>query len=280
MKLNFNYTAMKGYRAYKKNNAEHSKSINNISSGKVIRTSKDNPNQVSKLGNLEKEIRGYQNSRRNIQDSISMIQSADSVMGSVSDRISRIRELAVSSGSGVIDEGDKKIIQSEINNILEGIDYEVKNFSFNGVNVLGNENVKDNSKYEVTKVLSGVNIENTNQIPNYNLSTEVLGINKLDIANSDLSDILGKLDEASSQVIKARTKFGAIQNTLEDSMVTSTVLEEAVADSKSKIEDADVALEMVEFTRTLMLTEANVKNMSKSIYFPSDIVNVIGRLYK
>lgn len=280
MKLNFNYIAMKGYKAYKKNNIEHSKSINNVSTGKVIRSAKDNPNQVSKLGNFEKEIRGYQSSRRNIQDTVSMIQSADTVMGSVTERISRIRELTVNAGSGAIDKSQKEILQKEINSLVDGIDKEIKNYSFNGVNVLGNENVKNNSKHEVVDVLSGVNTENITKIPSYNLSTEVLGIKDINVVDKDIGEVLEKLDKAATDVTKARTSFGAIQNTLEDEMINSKTLEESVTSSKSIIEDADIAAEMVEYTRTLMLTEANVKNMSKSIYFPTDIINAIGRLYK
>ena len=280
MKLNFNYIAMKGYKAYKKNNIKHSKSINNVSTGKVIRSAKDNPNQVSKLGNFEKEIRGYQSSRRNIQDTVSMIQSADTVMGSVTERISRIRELTVNAGSGAIDKSQKEILQKEINSLVDGIDKEIKNYSFNGVNVLGNENVKNNSKHEVVDVLSGVNTENITKIPSYNLSTEVLGIKDINVVDKDIGEVLEKLDKAATDVTKARTSFGAIQNTLEDEMINSKTLEESVTSSKSIIEDADIAAEMVEYTRTLMLTEANVKNMSKSIYFPTDIINAIGRLYK
>ena len=280
MKLNLNYSAIKGYRTYKKNNLEHSKSINNISSGKIIRSAKDNPNQISKLGNFEKDIRGYQTSRRNIQDTVSMIQSADGVLGSVNERLSRIRELAVNAGNGTVDEEQKSIIQNEINSLIDGMDYEVKNFSFNGVNVLGNEKVKDNSKFKVLDVLSGVESENITHIPSYNLSKEVLHLDKLDVTKTDINQVLDIVDNASKEVTKARTSFGAIQTSLEDEMINSQMLEEAVTSSKSKIEDADIALEMVEFTRTLMLTEANVKNLSKSIYFPSDIVSVIGKLYK
>ena len=57
-------------------------------------------------------------------------------------------------------------------------------------------------------------------------------------------------------------------------------IEEVVTGAKSKIEDADVALEMLEFSRTLMLTEANIKNMSKTIYLPNDLIDVLGKLYK
>lgn len=280
MKLSFNSNALKTLRVYKKNISEHSKSINNISTGKKINSAKDNPNRISSLGNLEREIRGHQASSRNSQDTISMIQSADSVMGSVNERLTRIRELAVEMGNGTLQDTERNIVQNEIESLLDGIDYEVKNFSFNGLNVLGDENITDNNNPGVVKILtSGAPGEFTN-IPVYNLTTEGLGIDGLDLTKMDTDSILGKIDEASKQVINARTKLGAIENTIESKVTHSKSLEDVLVGSKSKLEDADVALEMMDFTKTLILTEANIKNMSKTIYFPSDIVNILGKLYK
>ena len=102
----------------------------------------------------------------------------------------------------------------------------------------------------------------------------------MDINNEDISSVLEKLDNAASQVIDARTKLGAINNTLEDKINQSQSLEDVLVGSKSKVEDADIALEMVEFSKTLILTEANIKNMSKTIYFPNDMINILGKLYK
>lgn len=280
MKLSFNSNALKTLRVYKKNISEHSKSINNISTGKKINSSKDNPNRISSLGNLEREIRGHQASSRNSQDTISMIQSADSVMGTINERLTRIRELAVGMGNGTLQETEKNIVQNEIESLLDGIDYEVKNFSFNGLNVLGDENINDNNNPGVVKTLnSGAPGEFTN-IPVYNLTTEGLGIEGLDLVNMDTDSVLDKIDEASKQVINARTKLGSIGNTVESKVTHSKSLEDVLVGSKSKLEDADVALEMMDFTKTLILSEANIKNMSKTIYFPSDIVNILGKLYK
>lgn len=280
MKLSFNSNALKTLRVYKKNISEHSKSINNISTGKKINSSKDNPNRISRLGNFEREIRGHQASSRNSQDTISMIQSADSVMGTVNERLNRIRELTVQVGNGSLQESEKNIMQNEIDSLLEGIDYEIKNFSFNDINVLGDKTIKDNSKPGSINALTSGNSGEFTKIPVYNLTTEGLGIDGIDISKMDVDSILEKVDNASKQVINSRTKLGAISNTIEDKVAHSKSLEDVLVGSKSKVEDADVALEMMEFTKTLVLTEANIKNMSKTIYFPSDMINILGKLYK
>lgn len=280
MKLTFNSNAMKTLRAYKKNVSEHSRSINNISSGKKINSSKDNPNSISKLGNLEREIRGHQSSRKNIQDTVSMIQSADSVMGSLNERISRIRELAISVGSPTAGDDEKNIIQNEVNTLLSGMEFDVENFSFNGLNILGNKDVADNSNPKNVDLQSSGNSGEITKIPSYNFSLDTLGIENLDVVNSEISSTLEKLDNASSQILEARAKLGTISNNLEDKIHHSESLEIVLSGSKSKIDDADVALEMLTFSKTLILTESNIKNMSKTIYFPVDIVNAIGKLYK
>ena len=280
MKLSFNINSSKTLRTYKKNIDAHSKNINNISTGKKINSAKDNPNRISSLGNFEREIRGQQASRRNVQDSVSMIQSADNVMDSVTNRISRIRELTVGLGSASMSNDEKIIVQNEINTLIDGIDYEVKNFSFNGTNIIGDEKVTDNSKNNTIKFLSTGNAGEFSEIPVYNLSSEILGLDGIDVMNSDIDSILGTLDNAMSQVLGARSKLGALQNNFEDKVNQSESLEETLVGAKSKIEDADIAEEMVEFTKNLILTEANIKNMNKTIYMPEEIVNIIGKLYK
>ena len=279
MKLTFNSNAMKTFMTYKKTISDHSKSIKNISTGKQINSAKDNPSRISKLANFEKEIRGYQSSRRNIQDTVSMIQSADSVMGSLNDRVTRLKEITISLGNGSIQGDEKDIIQNEVNSILEGMSYDIEHFSFNEINILGNKDVTDNSNPELISVLTTGNSGEFAEIPSFNLSIENLGLNGMNVQD-DIGLNLEKIDNATSQIINARTKLGAISATFEDKIEQSESIEEVVTGAKSKIEDADVALEMLEFSRTLMLTEANIKNMSKTIYLPNDLIDVLGKLYK
>ncbi|AID44942.1 Flagellar biosynthesis protein FliC [Candidatus Arthromitus sp. SFB-mouse-NL] len=279
MKLTFNSNAMKTFMTYKKTISDHSKSIKNISTGKQINSAKDNPSRISKLANFEKEIRGYQSSRRNIQDTVSMIQSADSVMGSLNDRVTRLKEITISLGNGSIQGDEKDIIQNEVNSILEGMSYDIEHFSFNEINILGNKDVTDNSNPELISVLTTGNSGEFAEIPSFNLSIENLGLNGMNVQD-DIGLNLEKIDNATSQIINARTKLGAISATFEDKIEQSESIEEVVTGAKSKIEDADVALEMLEFSRTLMLTEANIKNMSKTIYLPNDLIGVLGKLYK
>ncbi|BAK80041.1 flagellin [Candidatus Arthromitus sp. SFB-mouse-NYU] len=279
MKLTFNSNAMKTFMTYKKTISDHSKSIKNISTGKQINSAKDNPSRISKLANFEKEIRGYQSSRRNIQDTVSMIQSADSVMGSLNDRVTRLKEITISLGNGSIQGDEKDIIQNEVNSILEGMSYDIEHFSFNEINILGNKDVTDNSNPKLISVLTTGNSGEFSEIPSFNLSIENLGIDGMNVKD-DIGFNLEKIDNATSQIINARTKLGAISATFEDKIEQSESIEEVVTGAKSKIEDADVALEMLEFSRTLMLTEANIKNMSKTIYLPNDLIDVLGKLYK
>lgn len=279
MKLTFNSNSMKTLMAYKKNIAAHSKNINNISTGKKVNFAKDSPNDISKISNFEREIRGYQNSRNNLQDSVSMIQSADSVLGSINDRVTRLRELTVGLGNGTIQGEERDIIQNEVNSILEGIDYDVKAFSFNGKNIIGDTSVDDNSNPKKIGVLTTGNAGDVTEVPAFNLSLEKLGISSLDMKD-DIGVNLEKIDNAASQIINARTKLGALNSTIDSKIEQSQSIEDIVVGAKSKIEDADIALEMVELSKNLILNEANIKNMSKTIYFPNDMVNILGKLYK
>ncbi len=279
MKLTFNSNSIKTLMAYRRNAVAHSKTINNISTGKKINGAKDDPNRISKVSNFEKEIRGFQRSRNNLQDAVSMVQSADSAMGSINERVTRLRELTLSIHNGSMEDDEIAVVQNEANTILESIEYDVKEFSFNGKNIIGDKSITDNTNPSKVEVLSTGNAGDFTEIPVFNLSLKNLGLENLNMKD-DIDKNLEKIDNAATQVINARTKLGAINTTLDAKIDQSQSIEDVVTGAKSKIEDADVALEMMEFTRTLVLNEANIKNMSKTIYLPNDIINTLGKLYK
>lgn len=279
MRININMKSLGIYSGYKKNIIANSAAMEKISSGKKINSAKDNPLKIEQSENFRMQIRALEMANKNLQDSTSMIQVADTAMGTISEALIRMKELTVQAANEVTNEADRKLIQDEIDVLRSHIDDTAKNTEFNGNKLLVNGNVTDNSKPDYVEMQIGANVGDTIGIPFFNVSSETLGIDKLDVVN-DATKALNSIDEALKNVNGCRAKYGAVQNRLENSIEITSSSSYIYEKSSSDINDADIALEMAEIARTSILMESATAMMAQSNNFPKDMLNILANLRK
>lgn len=279
MRININMKSLGIYSGYKKNIIDNSAAMKKISSGKKINSAKDNPLKIEQSENFKMQIRALEMANKNLQDSSSMIQVADSTMGTISEALIRMKELTVQAASETTNEADRNIIQSEIEQLKSYIDDTANNTEFNGNKLLVNENVTDNSKPKYVEMQIGANVGDSIGIPFFNVSSETLGIDKLDVVN-DATKALNSIDEALKDVNGCRAKYGAVQKRLETSIEITSSSSYIYEKSSSDINDADIALEMAEIARTSILMESATAMMAQSNNFPKDMLNILANLRK
>ncbi|WP_302638516.1 flagellin [uncultured Clostridium sp.] len=277
MRININMKSLGIYSGYKKNIIANSAAMEKISSGKKINSAKDNPLKIEQSENFRMQIRALEMANKNLQDSTSMIQVADTAMGTISEALIRMKELTVQAANEVTNEADRKLIQDEIDVLRSHIDDTAKNTEFNGNKLLVNGNVTDNSKPDYVEMQIGANVGDSIGIPFFNVSSETLGIDKLDVVN-DATKALNSIDEALKNVNGCRAKYGAVQNRLENSIEITSSSSYIYEKSSSDINDADIALEMAEIARTSILMESATAMMAQSNNFPKDMLNILANL--
>ena len=279
MRININMKSLGIYSGYKKNIIANSAAMDKIASGKKINSAKDNPLKIEQSENFRMQIRSLEMANKNLQDSTSMIQVADTAMGTISEALIRMKELTVQAANEVTNEADRKLIQDEIDVLRSHIDDTAKNTEFNGNKLLVNGNVTDNSKPDYVEMQIGANVGDSIGIPFFNVSSETLGIDKLDVVN-DATKALNFIDEALKDVNGCRAKYGAVQNRLENSIEITSSSSYIYEKSSSDINDADIALEMAEIARTSILMESATAMMAQSNNFPKDMLNILANLRK
>lgn len=279
MRININMKSLGIYSGYKKNIIANAAAMEKISSGKKINSAKDNPLKIEQSENFRMQIRSLEMANKNLQDSTSMLQVADTAMGTISEALVRMKELTVQAASEITNEDDRKIIQSEIDQLKSYIDDTANNTEFNGNKLLVNGNVTDNSKPDYVEMQIGANVGDSIGIPFFNVSSETLGIDKLDVVN-DATKALNSIDEALKNVNGCRAKYGAVQNRLENSIEITSSSSYIYEKSSSDINDADIALEMAEIARTSILMESATAMMAQSNNFPKDMLNILANLRK
>ena len=281
MRLNQNMQSLNVYRNYKKSLTLNASALNKITTGSKINSAKDNPNKLGVSEGLRLQIRSLQMAERNIQDGVSMVQTVDGGLDTMSESLIRIKELTIQA-SGSTSEDDRKVIQLEIDKLKEQIDYTAENSEFNGVKLLNSDRVTNNNYPKYLKHTVGANTKEDIEIPVYNLTTDMLtdkggnSISSLDVVNSENMDKnIQILDSAMATVNSARSRYGAIQNRMETSATNLTGTSSNLEKAESRIRDTEIALEMAEYARTSILQETSIALMQQTNNFPKDILRVL-----
>lgn len=281
MRLNQNMQSLNVYRNYKKNLVTQSIALDRITTGSKINSAKDNPNKLGVSEGLRMQIRGLQMAERNLQDGVSMMQTVDGFLSTISESLIRIKELTVQAGGVQNDEG-LSIIQGEINQLKEHIDYTVNNSEFNGVKLLNSDKVTNNDYPKYLNHVVGANAKEEINIPVFNVTTDMLidsegnSLKNINITNTnELDKNLNIVDSAIETMNSVRSRYGAIQNRMDTSAQNLSGSSFNLENAESRIRDSDIALEMAEYARTSILHETSIALMQQTNRFPQDVLRVL-----
>ena len=134
--INTNVGALTARTYSIKANESMQKSMERLSSGMRINSAADDAAGLAVANKMESQLRGMNVAIRNSQDGISLVQTAESGMGEITNMIIRMRELSVQMNNGVYTDTDRSNAQLEINALLAEVDKIADNTAFNDVKVL------------------------------------------------------------------------------------------------------------------------------------------------
>jgi len=112
------------------------KALERLSSGKRVNQAADDAAGLAVASKMTSQMLGMRAAVRNTQDGISLVQTAESGIKSISNMLLRIRELAVQMENGVYTSRDRDNAQMEANALMQQIDKIAETSKFNGVNLL------------------------------------------------------------------------------------------------------------------------------------------------
>lgn len=104
-----------------------------LSSGYSINKAADNAAGLSISEKMRKKIRGLNRGKDNIQEGISLCQTADGALNEITDMLQRVRELSIKAYNGTNSANDRDKIQDEIDQCLEEMDRVFDTTKFNDI---------------------------------------------------------------------------------------------------------------------------------------------------
>ncbi|WP_071460822.1 flagellinolysin [Bacillus massilinigeriensis] len=136
MQINHNIAALNTYGRLSQASNQIMKSSEKLSSGLRINRAGDDAAGIAISEKIRAQIRGLGQEQRNMQDSISMLQTAEGGMEEIHSLLQRGRELSVQSKNDTLTDIDRQSIQHEINQVVKEVDRIANNTEFNTINLL------------------------------------------------------------------------------------------------------------------------------------------------
>lgn len=149
-------------------------STEKLSSGEKISRAADSPSSMLRISKMESRLKGSQVAQRNIQDGISLLQTADSSVSSLAISTTRLRELAVQYTSELLSFDDKKSIQDEARGLLKEMVFELKNATFNGINIFDKSSFYIQTGFEASESCT-IKIDTLNSLKSIISSSQYAG---------------------------------------------------------------------------------------------------------
>jgi len=134
--INTNVSSLNAQRNLTKSQSDLATSLQRLSSGLRINSAKDDAAGLAISSRMTSQISGINQAQRNSNDGISLAQTAEGALASVSDSLSRMRELAVQASNATNSASDRAALQAEVEQLVQQINTVATQSSFNGVKLL------------------------------------------------------------------------------------------------------------------------------------------------
>jgi len=284
MIINHNMSAIYANRQLGVTQGDVAKSIERLSSGQRINRAGDDASGLAVSEKLRSQVRGLNQAEKNVQNGVSFIQTTEGYLQETQDILHRLRELSVQSSNGIYTDEDRMQIQVEVSQLVDEINRIASHAQFNGMNILTGAFARNSSINRVMQFQVGANMDQNETVFIGTMTAQALGLqgaqgesSMINIATTDdANSAIGSLDSALKQVSKQRADLGAYQNRFEMAAKGISVAAENLQASESRIRDADMASEMVSFTKNQILSQAGNAMLAQANARSQNVMQLLG----
>ena len=218
MRINTNLNAMIATNQMSKNTALAGSSMEKLSTGLRITKAGDDAAGLAVSEKMRAQIRGMEQAERNVQDGISMVQTAEGALEEAGNIAQRMRELGIQAGNDTLSDKDRDKVKAELTQLQDEMKKISEETKFNGKQLL--------NTVGTFTIQAGANSE-TRTIKTANLSSIATSLNLTSSisSSSDAQNFVAKVETALTSITAARSDLGAMQNRLEytaNNLTTST----------------------------------------------------------
>lgn len=275
LRINTNVQSISAQRLLQNTNNNLKSNLRKLSSGQRITRAADDAAGLAISENLKSNIRSIRQAKRNADDGISLIQTAEGGLQEISNIIIRLRELSVQSATDTVGDQERSFSNIEFEQLKNEIQRISLSSEFNGRKLLDgtegllefqigyrNDPFNDRISFDAGETVS---------------TLESLGLTGEGVTSKEGAQMaLSKLDDALLMVNGSRANLGALQNRLTSIIQNLGVTEENFSEANSRIRDVDVAAETAAMAKNQILTQAGISVLAQANQSPNYALKLLG----
>ncbi|QPF73119.1 flagellin FliC [Roseateles sp. DAIF2] len=280
--INTNIASLNAQRNTTQSQSALAVSMQRLSSGLRVNSAKDDSAGLAIAERMQAQVRGMNVAVRNSNDGISLAQTAEGALGKVSDSLQRMRELAVQARNATNTTADKTSLDKEFGELAKEIQRVLGGTTFNGKTVLATD--AGTQTFQVganTSSNDQVDVQTTNMTTNSDITT-VAGTDNQGAGRADLTGdataiatVINNIDTAINTVNGERATLGASQNRFEAVIANLQVSVENQSAARSRIMDADFAMETANLSRSQILQQAGNAMIAQANQIPQQVLSLL-----
>ena len=275
MRINTNIAAMNTYSRLTAANTAKANSLAKLSSGSRINKAGDDAAGLAISEKMKAQIGGLTQAKRNAQDGISLVQTAEGALNESHSILERMRDLTVQGANGTLTDDDRASIDKELNALHAELTRISTDTEFNTQKLFTATAAAGTTfTFQI-----GANAGQSIVVTVGNMSGESLlgAIANFTVgkAGTNVTKMLGSIDKAIATVSGQRATLGAVQNRLEHTINNLTTTNENLSDANSRIRDVDMAEEMMTFTKSNILSQAATSMLAQANAMPNSVLNLL-----
>ena len=264
MTINTNISSMNAQRNLAGSQMSLATSMQRLSSGLRINSAKDDAAGLAIADRMNAQVRGMTVAMRNANDGISMAQTAEGALSTVTDALQRMRELGVQAQNGTNSTSDRANLDTEYQQLSQEITRIAAQTKFNGTAIIG-----AGAGANVFQV--GANNGETLAITTTTVAT-VAG-NLTSAANA--STAVAALDVAIDTITTQRATYGAAMNRFGMAISNLAISTENQSAARGRIMDADFATETANLSRAQILQQAGNAMVAQANQLPNQVMSLL-----
>ena len=270
-----NQSTLSSLRHSRENQEKLKKTMEKLSSGLKINRASDDAAGLAIAEQMGLELRGLEQGMENVYDGLSLTQVADGALSQASDQLLRMRELAMTSANGTLNDGQRNVIQAEFDSLKSEITRISGSTEFNGHQLLdgsaGDMNIS-------TGTDSGGSPDELTLDLSANMDATSLGLDASSVSGADGSSALAAMDDidaAMAMISSKRSEFGGFSNRLVSAQHSLAIAAENTYAARSRIQDADFAVESANLVRNQILGQASNAVQLQSMGLAGTALNLL-----
>jgi len=273
--INTNISSIVSQNALNKSQRTLQKTMESLSTGSRINRASDDATGLAIAENMKTQINGLNAAVRNANDAISLLQTADSAMGSIGDMLQRMRELGTLAQNDTYSTAQRVAMNDEFVSLQSEIERVAENTQWNGMNLLdGSGGSSGGQSLFIFQI--GANAIQTITVAVPGMGVTTLGISMVSIGTvGEAQSAVAALDEAISILNTRRSVIGSAINRLTYTIENLDNISQNAQMSRSAVADTDYAKATSELARTQILQQAGTAMLAQANQQPNMVLALL-----